>query len=138
MILSATEIAFLLFLLFASFNKSIAQQDTGQARWYREYYSSKYLQDVLNKKQFNYSPPNGVIPDSSVAIRIAETILSKIYGEVEIAKEKPFTAILEKGYWIVYGSLPYKVKPGYVAYGGVAEIVIRKSNGEVINVSHGK
>ena len=138
MMLSTKNILFLSFLLLATFNQAVAQQDTSHAQWYREYYSSRYLQDVLNKKQFNYSPPNGVVPDSSVAIIIAETVLSKIYGEVQIAKEKPFTTILEKCYWIVYGNLPFKVKPGDVAFGGVAEIVIRKSNGEVINISHGK
>jgi hypothetical protein len=124
--------------MIVSFNQAIAQRDTSRARWFREYYASRYLQDVLNKKQFNYSPPNGVVPDSSAAILIAETVLSKVYGEIQIAKEKPFTAILAQSYWIVYGNLPYDIKPGEVTVGGVAEIVIRKSNGEVINISHGK
>ena len=61
--------------MLASFTQVIAQQDTSRTRWFREYYSSRYLQDVLNKKQFNYSPANGVVPDSSVAIIVAEAVL---------------------------------------------------------------
>jgi hypothetical protein len=86
----------------------------------------------LTKKHFNYVPPNGVVPDSETAGNLAILILSRAYGKDKIEKEKPFTTLFKDGYWIVYGDLP----DGYI--GGVAEIVIRKSNGEIINISHGK
>jgi hypothetical protein len=130
--LSFENIFFIVFLLFTSFGKLFSQQDTSRAQWFRNYYSSKYLEDVLNKKEFNYRPPDGIVPDSSTAIIIAETILSRIYGAEQISKEKPFTAILSKDYWIVYGNIPDGFK------GGVAEIVIRKSDGQIINIAHGK
>lgn len=100
--------------------------------WFHNYYL-KYLDRALAHKEYNYVPPNGIIPDSSTAIKVSVVILSKIYGRKRIESEKPFTAILKGGYWIVYGSLPEH--PDVM---GVAEIVIKKKNGEVINVSHGK
>jgi hypothetical protein len=101
-------------------------------QWLKKYYTTEYLHQVLTKKHFNYVPPNGVVPDSETAGNWAILVLSKIYGKDTIEKEKPFTALFKDGYWIVYGYLP----DGYT--GGVAEIVIRKSNGEIMNISHGK
>jgi hypothetical protein len=112
---------------------SSAQVDSTKEQWFQKFYSTRYLDKVLQKKHFNYKPANGVIPDSGTAVDIAVIVLSKAYGKETIEHEKPFTAILKDGYWIVYGSLP-----GEIVVGGVAEIVIRKSNGEIINISHGK
>ena len=60
----------------------------------KKYYED-YLKRVLNKKQNNYNPIEGVIPDSITAVKIAEIILSKIYGEKNIIAEKPFSALLK-------------------------------------------
>jgi hypothetical protein len=113
-------------------NNLIAQNDSKKQQWLRNYYTTEYLHQVLTKKHFNYVPPNGVVPDSETAGNLAILILSRAYGKDKIEKEKPFTTLFKDGYWIVYGDLP----DGYI--GGVAEIVIRKSNGEIINISHGK
>ena len=109
-----------------------AQEDTSKARWFREYYK-KYVKEALRDRHSNYIPPKGVIPDSVTAIKVADVILSEVYGRRVIDGQKPFTAILVDGYWIVYGHLPDNF-----LFGGVAEIIIRKTNGEVIRISHGK
>jgi hypothetical protein len=116
----------------------IAQNDNKMQQLLKKYYSKEYLHQVLAKNHFNYIPPNGVVPDSETAGDLAEIILSKVYGKDIIEKEKPFTSLLVNGYWIVYGSLPLEADTNKVVFGGVAEIVIRKGNGEVINISHGK
>lgn len=72
------------------------------------------------------------IPDSITAVKVAEVILAKRFGAETIEAEKPFTAILMEGYWIVYGYLP----EGYT--GGVAEIFMKKRTGEIIRLVHTK
>ena len=77
-------------------------------------------------------PQNGYVPDKGTAIRVAEAILLPIYGEKQIASERPFSAQLKDGVWIVTGHLP----EGWT--GGVAEIKISKGTCQIISVSHGK
>lgn len=77
-------------------------------------------------------PPGGYVPDAETAKRIAEAVWLPIYGEKEIANERPFNAILSDGIWTVTGSLPYD------CCGGVAEIEIRKTDGKIIRVFHGE
>jgi len=109
-----------------------AQEDTAKAHWFRDYYK-KYVKEALSKQRHNYIPSKGVVPDSTTAIKIAEIILSGVYGKRMVDGEKPFTALLVDGCWVVYGHLPDNF-----LYGGAAEIIIRKTNGEVVNISHGK
>ncbi|HOV98329.1 MAG TPA: NTF2 fold immunity protein [Bacteroidota bacterium] len=115
------------------FSISIAQVDSTKRAWFRDYYLNYYLTRVLEKKEYNYIPTEGVIPDSITAVEIAIIILSRVYGKDVIERERPFTAVERNGYWVVYGSLP---RDSF--WGGVAEIVVRKKNGEIINISHGK
>ena len=114
---------------------SFGQLDSSEQRWFRNYYSKRYLPKVLQKQNANFLPPTGAIPDSETAVKVGILILSTVYGNDAIEKQKPFTAILQDGYWIIYGNLSHS---GKVLVGGVAEMVIRKSNGEIINISHGK
>ncbi len=52
----------------------------------------------------NFKPKDGYVPDAKTAIRIAVAIWEPIYGEKQIAREKPFTARLDtNGVWIVEG-----------------------------------
>jgi hypothetical protein len=50
------------------------------------------------------SPKDGVVPDADTAIKIAVVVWSRIYGEREIAAEKPYRATLQNGIWSVQGS----------------------------------
>ncbi|MHC5061951.1 MAG: YbbC/YhhH family protein [Planctomycetota bacterium] len=80
----------------------------------------------------NYKPPSGYIPDAQTAIRIAEAVWIPIYGKKQIEKQRPFNAKLSNGVWTVTGSLPE------IMIGGVAEIDIRKDDGKILRVIHGK
>lgn len=93
-----------------------------------------YLEEVLKEETHNYIPPDGVVPDEETAVSMAIVILSPVYGKEKILKQKPFKATLRGNYWIVIGSMP----EGKMMLGGTAIIVINKTNGEIINISHGK
>ena len=78
-------------------------------------------------------PKDGFVPDAKTAIRIAVAVWEPIYGEDQIAKEKPYRVRLDKGgVWVVQGSLPKDW------IGGVAIAEIAKDNGRILRVSHGK
>jgi len=77
-------------------------------------------------------PKDGFVPDQKTAIKIAEAVLSPIYGEKQILSERPFIASLKDGVWTVGGTLP----SGWE--GGVAEIKIDKQSGAIISYIHYK
>ena len=79
-----------------------------------------------------YIPPEGYVPDSATAIRIAEAVWIPIYGKKQIDGQRPLNVVLTQNVWTVTGSLP----EGWV--GGVAEIDIRKSDGKILRVIHGQ
>ncbi|MFN2623414.1 MAG: NTF2 fold immunity protein [Chthoniobacterales bacterium] len=74
----------------------------------------------------------GYIPDAAAAIRVAVMVWEPIYGKKHIASERPFQARLDGGVWHVRGSLPRAVA------GGVAEADIRRSDGKVLRIMHGR
>lgn len=82
-------------------------------------------------QQHSYRPKDGFVPDEKTAIRVAEAVLTPIYGEKQIKSEEPFSAKLHSGTWIVSGTIAEGVE------GGVAEIKISKRDGTVISVTHG-
>lgn len=79
-----------------------------------------------------FVPKEGFIPTAEIAVQVAETILNEIYGREHIEKQKPFSVNLENAVWVIEGYLPSGMD------GGVAYIEIRKSNGEILKVYHGK
>jgi len=79
-----------------------------------------------------YSPPAGVVASPQIAVQVATTYLSAIYGAKQIAGQQPMLASFRDGVWTVEGSLP----PGFT--GGVAEIRICRRNGAVLLIAHGK
>jgi hypothetical protein len=81
--------------------------------------------------QQHYRPKNGFVPDEKTAIRIAEAVLTSIYGEKQIKSEEPFSAKLHNGVWTVEGTIAEGVE------GGVAIIKISKAHGTIISVTHG-
>lgn len=90
----------------------------------------KMLKESENTPGFR--PKEGMVPDAATAISIAVAIWNPIYGEKEIASEKPYNAELKSGLWTVTGSVPR----GWV--GGVAAAVISKKDGRIIKVYHTK
>ena len=76
-------------------------------------------------------PNKGFIPDARTAAKVAEAILSPIYGDDIISREKPFRVVLDGDVWTVTGIILGK---GLV--GGVATIKMRKSSGQILYVFH--
>jgi hypothetical protein len=79
-----------------------------------------------------YAPAAGLVSSQSVAVALARTYLSEVYGARQINGQLPLKAKVHKGVWRVEGTL----KPGLK--GGVAEIEICQSTGQVLSIEHGK
>ena len=74
----------------------------------------------------------GFVPNAATAIKIAEAVWEPIYGVGDRKAHQPTTAHLEEDTWIVQGSLPAGAR------GGVAIAEIRKTDGCILRISHGK
>jgi len=96
--------------------------------------SAQQPQDAV---KHSYVPPNGFVPDSLTAVRIAEAVLSPIYSAELLNSERPFQATLSGDTWTVEGSTPH-VHPGRDYIGGVAVVEISKADGRILRVSHGR
>jgi len=86
-------------------------------------------------------PKPGPVLDSSTAVRIAEAALIRVYGERQIASERPFTATLKGDVWTVAGTLHCSDGKGgttTVCAGGVAIVRIGKGNGRILSMIHEK
>lgn len=79
-----------------------------------------------------YPPAAGLVATPSVAVALARIYLSAIYGAKQIDEQLPLKATLHRGVWRVEGILKPNLK------GGVAEIEICQSTGQVLSVEHGK
>jgi len=80
-----------------------------------------------------YVPPNGFVPDSGTAVRVAVAVWIPIYGASQIRSEQPYVATLKDGVWTVSGTLPRQYNRG-----GVAMARISKSDGRILFVLHGQ
>jgi len=72
----------------------------------------------------------GYVPNEETAIAIAEAVLIPVYGKEKIISERPFTAVLKEGVWIVRGHLDSGM------LGGVAEVRISKEDGRILFLTH--
>jgi NTF2 fold immunity protein of polymorphic toxin system component len=88
-----------------------------------------------------YKPKEGYVPDSATAARIAEAVLIPVYGDKQIESEKPFTAKLKDGVWIVSGTLRCPDGKGGTTsdcVGGVAVVQISKVDARILSMVHYK
>jgi hypothetical protein len=94
---------------------------------------------VLTRAQAKHTvtPKEGFVPNQDTAIKIAEAVLTPIYGAEKMNQEKPFVAELRGGIWSISGTF-HDDTPGAIAKGGVAIIEISKADGRILRVSHGK
>lgn len=113
--------SYILLMLAALMASTFASADTA---------ASRALKESANTSGFQ--PKEGMVPDARTAISIAVAVWNPIYGEKEIASEKPYNATMKNGQWTVTGSVP----SGWV--GGVATAVISKKDGRIIKVYHTK
>jgi hypothetical protein len=85
--------------------------------------------------KINYMPPLGVVHDEKIAIALAKTVLSSVYGHAQIKKQLPLKAHLGSGeVWLVSGSFNGPAN----SEGGVVKILIRKKDGAVLGMIHEK
>ena len=82
---------------------------------------------------FGSMPKQGILEHKDDAVKIAEVLLSRLYGE-KVLSQRPFNAKLSDGFWIVEGTL--HCPAGSTCKGGVARIEIGKQDGRVRSVSH--
>ena len=61
--------------------------------------------DLSLKSTKSIRPKSGWVPDEITAIRIAEATAIAQWGEMRIAKERPFRARLQGDIWTVHGTL---------------------------------
>jgi hypothetical protein len=73
-----------------------------------------------------------IIDDKETAIKLAEVILFKVYGESNIVRQRPFLIRNADNKWFISGTLP----KGYV--GGTFYIIIDSKTGRIIRLTHGK
>jgi hypothetical protein len=83
-------------------------------------------------------PKDGYVRDADTAIKIAVVVWSRIYGEREIAAEKPYRATLKHGVWTVQGSTPEEASKKPTAVGGAAYAEIAKADGRILLIGHGE
>jgi len=75
----------------------------------------------------------GAVADKETAIRIAEAILSPVYGEKAIREQQPYQVTLKDGKWTVDGTA---APPGH--FGGRFHIVILQVDGRVLEIGYGR
>lgn len=78
----------------------------------------------------NVQPRDGYVPNAETAVAIGVAVLGPIYGEANVAKDKPYKATLAGGIWTVRGTLPPQT------VGGTAVAEIAKNDGRVVRVFH--
>jgi hypothetical protein len=76
-------------------------------------------------------PKDGFVPTAEIAARVAEAIVSAVYGEAAAAHERPFRARLRGNVWTVIGTLN---PPGVL--GGVAIVQISRIDGRILFALH--
>jgi hypothetical protein len=97
-------------------------------------YAEETLNEVVTTNQdHNVIQPNNVIIETpETAIKVAEPILFGIYGEKNITKQRPYKVSDFKDDYVIKGTLDRN------SIGGTFLIIIKKNNGKIIKITHGK
>ncbi|MGA1982150.1 MAG: NTF2 fold immunity protein [Acidobacteriaceae bacterium] len=89
-----------------------------------------------------FSPPGGFVPNEATAVKVAEAVLVPVYGEQQIASERPFHARRDGDTWTVSGTLRCPDGKGgtttTLCDGGVAEVHISAADARILSMKHGK
>ena len=75
------------------------------------------------------SEERNLVPSAEVAIAIATAVWTPLYGAELVDRYRPYSAISEKGAWIVTGTLP-----GGSRGGGSPEATVSKKDGRITGV----
>jgi hypothetical protein len=88
-----------------------------------------------------YVSAGGYVPNEVVAVKIAEAVLMPVYGEKQIASERPFKATLKDDVWTVQGTLTCPDGKGGITtfcVGGTATVKLSKVDARVLFMMHYK
>ena len=102
-----------------------------------EYVIDSSLTTTFYEDYFGYFPKEGMVPTPEVAVGIAKSVWTEIYGNKLVEEEKPYSINLEDNIWIVEGTLS-PISQDQVIMGGALYIEINKTTGTIIKVFHGK
>ena len=87
------------------------------------------------QSQPSVKPKAGFVPNADTAVKVAEAVLTPVYGEKQILSERPFKATLEGDVWTVEGTLHCG---GPQCVGGTAVVKISRSSGQILHMIHYK
>jgi hypothetical protein len=74
-------------------------------------------------------PKEGLVPDKETAIKIAEVVLFRLYGEQDIIRQRPYTVKKEDYIWWICGTLPKDT------YGTVFNIGISQHTAAILHLT---
>lgn len=75
-------------------------------------------------------PKDGLVPDKETAIKIAEVILFRLYGEEDIIAERPYKVKQEADIWGISGTLREN------EFGSAFNIAESKQTGAILHLEH--
>ena len=75
-------------------------------------------------------PKEGLVPDKETAIKIAEVVLFRLYGEEGIVAQRPYKVKKRDDIWWISGTL----KPN--EFGSAFNIAISKQTGGILHLEH--
>ena len=75
-------------------------------------------------------PKEGLVPDKETAIKIAEVVLFRLYGEEDIIAQRPYKVKKRDDIWWISGTL----KPN--EFGSAFNIAISKQTGGILHLEH--
>jgi hypothetical protein len=92
--------------------------------------------DAQSDRSPSFQPKEGFVPNAKTAVKVAEAVLAPVYGEEQIASERPFKAVLQGDIWTVTGTLQCALPNR--CNGGTAGVKISKTSGQILHMTHGK
>ena len=95
-------------------------------------YAEKQLEIALLNNADRNRMTEKLFPTEEIAVKYAELVLFKKFGEELIEFEKPYRIFFIDDYWIIMGTLPKGYK------GGVFHIIFDSVNGQVKRIYHTK
>ena len=72
-------------------------------------------------------PKEGLVPDKETAIKLAEVILFRLYGEKNISAQKPYSVTKDENIWWVCGA-----PPPSGSFGSSFKIAISQQTGAIL------
>jgi NTF2 fold immunity protein len=75
-------------------------------------------------------PKGGLVPDKETAIKIAEVVLFRLYGEEDIISQRPYKVEQRNDIWWINGTLKKN------QLGSVFGIAISRQTGAILHLEH--